>query len=413
MELSQDQSTVYETLHIHYNHSLYNIPKPPNVSPQDLSVYIARACGIDPKAKYLILDLNGSSINVSSLIPGEKYILYILESNNCSQYSEVIHNLLQNVSPLSHSEAQEAIQLMQSGSNMLKHTRNALPHIRLFQLTSDLTRLLWFTDNPDSSKSSVDFREVTRIVTGQTSETFRKHRIPMLEHLSFTIYYKEKDLNITCKDEKEFDLWVLGCKALFYHYSNSKISKQELLSHSRRFLENLKEKKVADSSVIFDNPTSITLDQCIVRKPLTLTQLREKIIKARYRHNLLLDLARDLPEKTGIEHLSSTSNHKLAYGSDYCGLVLNEEEEEVYATHEHRLAYLLESNSAALVSLENEYEAFMKSGANLPPKSLENKAWALDIDIENASDIVKRISSGVKVSWRKRMRNWLKVKLSI
>jgi hypothetical protein len=392
---------------------LYNIPKPPSISPQDLYVYIARACGVDPKATYLISDLDGCSVDVSSLMPGEKYILYILESSNSSQYSACIKNLLQSVSPLTHSEAQEAIQLMQSGSNMLKHTRNGLPHIRLFQLTSDLTRLLWFTDNPDSSKSSVDLREVSRISTGQTSETFRRYRIPMLRHLSFTIYYKDKDLNITCKDEKEFDLWVLGCKALLYHYRNLKISKQELLNHSRRFLENLKEKKVAESSVIFDNPTSITLDECIVRKPLTITQLREKIIKARYRHNLLLNLARDLPQRTGVEHLSSTANHKLAYGGDYCGLVLNEEEEEVYATHEHRLAYLLEANESALVSLENEYEAFMKSGSNSHPKSLENKAWALDIDIENASDIVKRISSGARLSWRKRMRNWFKVKLSI
>lgn len=415
MELSEMNDTLFQILHIHYKDTLYSIPKPFNISAHLLHDSILQSCGLDQNTSFLLSDSKGYTVDISNLKEDENYTLNIIDSTQSIPQvpPETFQNFINDTDPLQHSEVLKALQLMKEGSNMLKHTRNGLPHIRLFQLTSDLTRLLWYTDNPDHNKSCVDFREVKEVSIGQKSDTFKKYSLPKLEHLSFTLYYKDTDLSITCKDEKEFDFWVAGCKALYYHFKNLRISKQVLLSHSRRLVENMKVNKVADTSVIFQNATSTTLNEFIVRRPLTLTQVREKIIRAREKHNILVESAKNLPEKTGIENLVHSSDHKLAYGRDYCGLVLDEEQEEVYATHECTLAELLECNQQTLISIENQYELFMKTGLNTHPKELENQVWAVEIDIENASDIINRITNVIKFSWRRRMRNWLKVKLSI
>lgn len=46
------------------------------------------------------------------------------------------------VDSLEHLEAQRALQCMQRGGNMLKHTRHSLPHIRMFELTADQKNLI-------------------------------------------------------------------------------------------------------------------------------------------------------------------------------------------------------------------------------------------------------------------------------
>lgn len=70
----------------------------------------------------------------------------------------------------------------------------------------------------------------------------------MLEHLSFSIYYNKKTLDLTCINEKEFDLWVAGCKALLFYHKNLTISKNVLLSHSRRFMQKLNENRPNDAT---------------------------------------------------------------------------------------------------------------------------------------------------------------------
>lgn len=99
--------------------------------------------------------------------------------------------------------------------------------------------------------------DVEGIVLGQKSATFGGYRIPALQHLSFSLVFKEegtkadylagvdipdfaledaRTLDLTCKDEFEFDTWVTGCKAIIAANKGLKLSKMQLLSHSRRFL---------------------------------------------------------------------------------------------------------------------------------------------------------------------------------
>jgi hypothetical protein len=76
----------------------------------------------------------------------------------------------------------------------------------------------------------------------------------MLEDFSFTIYYKAKDeeetltLDLTCKDEREFDLWMIGIKALYYNNLAKKISKNELLSHSKSYNDQVSKGNIGNST---------------------------------------------------------------------------------------------------------------------------------------------------------------------
>lgn len=94
------------------------------------------------------------------------------------------------------------------------------------------------------------------LVLGQKSTTFAGYRIPALQHLSFSLVFKNdgdpleyatvlelpgffadeaRTLDVTCKDEFEFDVWITGLKSLIAANKGLKISKMQLLSHSRRF----------------------------------------------------------------------------------------------------------------------------------------------------------------------------------
>lgn len=103
----------------------------------------------------------------------------------------------------------------------------------------------------------VQMRDLQGLVLGQKSATFAGYRIPALQHLSFSLVFREegdsgdysasvelpatsledtRTLDLTCKDEAEFDTWVAGCKAIIAANKGLKLSKMSLLSHSRRFL---------------------------------------------------------------------------------------------------------------------------------------------------------------------------------
>lgn len=162
-----------------------------------------------------------------------------------------------------------------SGSNLLKHTRFGQPHLRQFQLSADRRRLLWYSSSKAVGEAVVHLSDVKGICVGQHSATFRNFRLPALKHLSFSLVLgaeEEADstadsaedggrafscdsqgdalkavvlrgpleedaqtLDLTCKDEAEFDLWLCGLKALVAFHKNVLLSKTDLLSHSKRF----------------------------------------------------------------------------------------------------------------------------------------------------------------------------------
>lgn len=67
------------------------------------------------------------------------------------------------IEPLRHTEAVKGIELMLKGSNILKHTRNGLPHIRLIKLTPDYKFLVWFTASKSHAETSVSLESIEQI----------------------------------------------------------------------------------------------------------------------------------------------------------------------------------------------------------------------------------------------------------
>merc|ERR1719277_482098 len=178
---------------------------------------------------------------------------------------------------------------MRRGANLLKHTHYGFPHLRQFQLSDDRKRLIWYSGNKHKENSVVQLDEVTEIRLGQTTKTFSAYKLPMLEHLSFSLVHGpkgSKTLDLTCKDEFEFDHWVTGLKAVHYHHRNKQISKEELLGHSKRFRKALEKNNVGIKLTKLPEVKEkghVGLDDCIEIVTHTAQQLDTKLERLRER----------------------------------------------------------------------------------------------------------------------------------
>ena len=122
----------------------------------------------------------------------------------------------------------------------------------MFQLSNDLRRILWYTKSKSITEAHVSFENITEIVIGQHSDNFLRYPLKMLEEYSFSVIYTRENktfsLDITCKDEREFDLWLIGLKALHSHFLKKIINKYNLLCHSKCFQEQIKKGNIGQSS---------------------------------------------------------------------------------------------------------------------------------------------------------------------
>jgi hypothetical protein len=364
------------------------------------------ACDAIADTGFTLYDSSGFPVQLQSVRSGEVYSL--TPGQEIQGLEKVLGDRWRRVnvevSPLQHLEATRGLEVMQRGTNLLKHTRRGLPHIRMFQLTADLKNLVWFSANKTHFEACVPIVEITELITGQSTSVFQRYPLPMLSHLSFTLCYSKQELNVTCKDEREFDLWVAGLKALMYDSKGLMVSKQVLLSHSHRFLEALKQNKLATAtSVIFAEASSKRLEDCIVRRQLTPLQIMEKLRKA---HQRLIALSHESAETDS----SAASLSKKAYGSDYVELGIDDEEEEVCATQQARFAELINHCQQRLLVIES---GFNDTGTMSPERrmQLENELWLVEIDIENANDILKRVEDQRKPGLGSRLKSWFRSKL--
>ena len=161
------------------------------------------------------------------------------------------------------------------------------PHLRQFQLSDDTQRLVWYSASKSKSDSVVYLEQLDEIVLGQETPAFKNYRLPMLEHLSFSLVYNNgKTLDLTCKDEYEFDTWLTGLKALHYYHTDRQLSKEELLGHSTRFKNALAKNNVAIKLTKLPEVKEkgqVALDDCIEIQTHTPEQLEEKIDRLRER----------------------------------------------------------------------------------------------------------------------------------
>eukprot|EP00928_Gymnodinium_smaydae_P030155 TRINITY_DN2248_c1_g1_i1.p1 TRINITY_DN2248_c1_g1~~TRINITY_DN2248_c1_g1_i1.p1 ORF type:complete len:670 (-),score=211.36 TRINITY_DN2248_c1_g1_i1:104-2113(-) len=321
------------------------------------------------------------------------------------------------VEPLLHVEAQKAIERMRKGSNLMKHTQYGFPHLRQFQLSDDRKRLVWYSGAKRKEDSVVVMSDVVEIRLGQTTPVFLHYRLPMLEHLSFSLIYGSggsRTLDITCKDEFEFDLWVTGLKAVFYHNKNKMISKEELLGHSKRFRKALEKNNVAIKLTKLPEVKEkghIGLDDCIEMGSHTPAQLQSKLERLRERLRTMSHQVAGLDHHAEAEaevDMSVIAGSGPAYSSVYVAQEdAQDEEMEIRRMHElveqtTQLLQQVRDELGALKETQNQ-AAQSSSGAATGPeakakkkkesaacKHIDQLLWKAEVDLENVEDMYLR-----------------------
>jgi hypothetical protein len=316
------------------------------------------------------------------------------------------------VEPLLHVEAQKAIERMRRGSNLLKHTHYGFPHLRQFQLSDDRKRLVWYSGAKRKEDSVIQLDEIAEIRLGQTTPVFLHYRLPMLEHLSFSLAYGPKGtktLDLTCKDEFEFDLWVTGLKAVFYHFKNKQISKEQLLGHSKRFRKALEKNNVSIKLTKLPEVKEkghVGLDDCIEIVTHTPQQLDTKMDRLRERLKTMSQQVARLDHHSTAEmemDLSLLTGQGPAYASVFSESEdAQDEEMEIRRMHElvEQTTQILQQARNELVALSSKQKPDGAEGdkANSKGKKKESAAckhidqllWKAEVDLENVEDMYLR-----------------------
>lgn len=419
----------------------------PDTPFEDTKLALNCACDALCDSEFELLDFQAKIIQIEGLSELKDGSIYFLrkkpqESNSKELKTGNIlvdgkRKLLVLIEPLMHLEAQVAVKFMLIGSNLLKHTKNGFPHIRLFQISQDLRRILWYTKSKPLTDSQITFSLIEDIVVGQHSDNFMRYPLPMLEDFSFSIYFKNKNdaietLDITCKDSREFDLWLIGVKALVAHAKGKIVCKNDLLDHSKSYCEQIKKGNISNCSkyLIYSDEKesgSKSLEKFIISRNMTMKDMSlliQRLIKK------IKDFKLDIKELTDEEKLEENIGKDNDYEEVFadeaiaddtetqknkmCNLIIECEDvmgrvihEFLWYNREHRL------NSKFLID-EDDYEEFAKTLAELEIhgntfttgkneeyysskinmdfflKELDIKLWKLEIDIENVGDIINR-----------------------
>ncbi|KAF4756071.1 hypothetical protein FOZ62_025242 [Perkinsus olseni] len=338
-----------------------------------------------------------------------------------------------SIDSMKHVETTKALERMCRGTNLLKHTDRGHPHLRQFQLSTDHQRLL-YSAGQDRKESMMFLADVCELRLGQQTPTFLEYRLPMLQHLSFSLIYKPSGseqvtaLDLTCKDESEYDIWLTGLKALLCAQRNSTISKEQLLAHSRRFRDALKMQNVRVKLLEVDEAKergTVGLDDCVkVSESASPKQLRAKLERLRDRlKHVRAALNRVLgnggPSESLKAQLSATSSlgdEEAVRDQDgsapltgvewtiyapaepaYSSLrsdVADVEDGEMEASRAVELTDgvfdILDRVSSELLVLEGRgTQPAGDRGARL--RGLDQSLWKAEVDIENVEDMRQRL----------------------
>jgi len=318
-----------------------------------------------------------------------------------------------HIEPLLHVEANKAIDRMRRGSNLLKHTHYGFPHLRQFQLSDDRKRLVWYSGAKRKEDSVVQLDEVAEIRLGQTTPVFLHYRLPMLEHLSFSLVYGpkgSKTLDLTCKDEFEFDHWVTGLKAIFYHFKNRQINKEQLLGHSKRFRKALEKNNVGIKLTKLPEVKEkghVGLDDCIEIVTHTPQQLDTKMERLRERLKTMSQQVARLDHHSAAE-MEVDLSLLTGQGPAYASVFVQDEEAQDEEMEIRRMHELVDQTTQILQQARNELIALNQrqkseasgsadsSGAkgkkkeNAACKHIDQLLWKAEVDLENVEDMYLR-----------------------
>ncbi|CAJ1345128.1 unnamed protein product [Effrenium voratum] len=314
------------------------------------------------------------------------------------------------IDPLLHVEAVKAIDRMRRGSNLLKHTHYGFPHLRQFQLSDDKRRLIWYSGVKRKEDSLVNLDEVVEIKLGQQTPVFLHYRLPMLEHLSFSIIYGPKGaktLDLTCKDEFEFDHWVTGLKAIFYQMQNKQISKEALLAHSKRFQKAMEKNNVGIKLTKLPEVKEkghVGLDDCIEIVTHTPQQLDTKMERLRERLKSMSQQVSRLDHHSAAE-MEVDLSLLTGQGPAYASVFVQDEDAQDEEMEIRRMHELVEQTTQVLQQARNELialnqrqrsdsagstEAKAKKKETAACKHIDQLLWKAEVDLENVEDMYVR-----------------------
>jgi len=422
-----------------------------DTSIEDTRFAIMCACDSLVDSEFEVLDEKAKLVDLNKVQSFKNGAVYFLRRKPNSKPTNILldgkRKLFVEIEPLRHIESQVAVKYMVIGSNLLKHRKSGLPHIRFFQLSADLKRILWYTKSKKIDEAQISIESIQEISIGQNSETFLKYPLRMLENFSFSIYYLRNNstilhtLDVTCKDEREFDLWVIGMKALNSHFKGKIINKNYLLSHSRSFKDHIENGNIGScTKFLFYNQNS---DLNSVEKKKIKNKSLEKFIASR---NLSqYDIAKLFQRlclkirsmREDVENLSVTDDYRTGmkdqgYEGIFCEeaivddldtqknqmVVLFKESEKVLSivlqqflwfSEEHKLNSQfniheddMDDFRKTLENLEMHLNTHLKKIENFDSNSintefflreLDIQLWKVEIDLENVGDIINRFKT--------------------
>jgi hypothetical protein len=234
----------------------------------------------------------------------------------------------------------------------------------------------------------------------------------MLEHLSFSLVYGAKgtkSLDLTCKDEFEFDHWVTGLKAIFYHLKNKQISKEQLLQHSKRFIKAIEKNNAGIKLTKLPEVKEkghVGLDDCIEIVTHTPQQLDTKMERLRERLKTMSQQVSRLDVHSQAEmevDLSLLTGQGPAYASVFVqDEDAQDEEMEIRRMHElvEQTTQILQQARNELIAL-NQRQKSESSGSNVSEaktkkketaacKHIDQLLWKAEVDLENVEDMYLR-----------------------
>ncbi|KAK9824898.1 hypothetical protein WJX74_004462 [Apatococcus lobatus] len=120
---------------------------------------------------------------------------------------------------------EEVMIALRKGAELMKHGRHGKPKLHLFRLQDSGTHLCWRSDRNKNQVRSILLQSVKQVVPGQNTETFKRYPVPKLANCSFSLIYKvdgdTRTLDLTCKDEEQFETWFSGIQVVLDHIAAS------------------------------------------------------------------------------------------------------------------------------------------------------------------------------------------------
>lgn len=211
-EIDYTEDLKNANLVLNYDDKKFPICWDNEMTTQQIAEAIICACDAIVDSGFELLDKTYKPIDLEKFshfvdgIKNSKTELNLVEGKEHEAFKPIIGDRMRKlnipVTPLAHIEAQKAIKAMHEGSNLLKHITNGNPHIRFFQLSEDSNRLVYFSEIKGIEESQVYLSCVNKLQTGQKSVKFKMYPIPTIAHLSFSLYYTDRNR----KNPKTLDL---------------------------------------------------------------------------------------------------------------------------------------------------------------------------------------------------------------